>query len=79
MLHISLLFFSILLIYKYVSNAETFSTKLQEGYLVYECNDKCRCDKTCPNRILQNGIRIKLEVFKTEKKVTTIFVLINSK
>ncbi|AES92672.1 histone-lysine N-methyltransferase SUVR5-like protein [Medicago truncatula] len=41
---------------------------LEEGYLVYECNDKCRCDKTCPNRILQNGIRVKLEVFKTEKK-----------
>ncbi|KAK7263044.1 hypothetical protein RJT34_30628 [Clitoria ternatea] len=41
---------------------------LEEGYLVYECNQMCRCNKTCPNRILQNGIRVKLEVFKTEKK-----------
>ncbi|RDX66736.1 Histone-lysine N-methyltransferase SUVR5, partial [Mucuna pruriens] len=41
---------------------------LEEGYLVYECNQMCKCSKTCPNRILQNGIRVKLEVFKTEKK-----------
>nr|KYP45514.1 Histone-lysine N-methyltransferase SUVR5 [Cajanus cajan] len=30
---------------------------LEEGYLVYECNQMCKCYKTCPNRILQNGIR----------------------
>lgn len=41
---------------------------LEEGYLVYECNHMCRCNKSCPNRILQNGVRAKLEVFKTEKK-----------
>ncbi|XP_058760231.1 histone-lysine N-methyltransferase SUVR5-like isoform X1 [Vicia villosa] len=41
---------------------------LEEGYLVYECNHMCRCNKFCPNRILQNGVRVKLEVFKTEKK-----------
>ncbi|KAL2333658.1 hypothetical protein Fmac_014871 [Flemingia macrophylla] len=41
---------------------------LEEGYLVYECNQMCKCNKTCPNRILQNGIRVKLEVFKTENK-----------
>ncbi|XP_054823931.1 LOW QUALITY PROTEIN: histone-lysine N-methyltransferase SUVR5 [Prosopis cineraria] len=41
---------------------------LEEGYLVYECNHRCRCNNTCPNRILQNGVRVKLEVFKTEKK-----------
>jgi hypothetical protein len=29
----------------------------------------CSCSRTCPNRILQNGVRVKLEVFKTEKKV----------
>jgi hypothetical protein len=42
---------------------------LQEGYLVYECNHMCSFSRTCPNRILQNGVRVKLEVFKTEKKV----------
>ncbi|WCJ30996.1 Histone-lysine N-methyltransferase SUVR5 [Euphorbia peplus] len=41
---------------------------LEEGYLVYECNQMCSCSKTCPNRILQNGLRVKLEVFKTKNK-----------
>lgn len=41
---------------------------LEEGYLVYECNFMCSCTRACPNRVLQNGIRVKLEVFKTEKK-----------
>ncbi|CAN1164179.1 Histone-lysine N-methyltransferase SUVR5 [Linum perenne] len=41
---------------------------LEEGYLVYECNNMCSCNKTCPNRVLQNGVRARLEVFKTENK-----------
>ncbi|KAJ0754235.1 putative [histone H3]-lysine(4) N-trimethyltransferase transcription factor C2H2 family [Helianthus annuus] len=41
---------------------------LEEGYLVYECNMYCSCNKYCPNRVLQNGVRVKLEVFKTEGK-----------
>ncbi|KAK2987494.1 hypothetical protein RJ640_012153 [Escallonia rubra] len=41
---------------------------LEEGYLVYECNHQCRCTRTCQNRVLQNGVQAKLEVFKTEKK-----------
>lgn len=41
---------------------------LEEGYLVYECNQSCSCSRICPNRILQNGVRMKLEVFKTEEK-----------
>ncbi|KAJ4963447.1 hypothetical protein NE237_023386 [Protea cynaroides] len=41
---------------------------LEEGYLVYECNSMCSCDKTCQNRVLQNGVRVKLEVFKTKSK-----------
>ena len=45
---------------------------VQEGYLVYECNSMCSCNKTCPNRVLQNGIRVKLEVFKTDNKVTNL-------
>ncbi|CAI8584811.1 unnamed protein product [Vicia faba] len=40
---------------------------LKEGYSVYECNDMCRCSKTCQNRILQKGIQVKLEVFKTKE------------
>ncbi|KAL2552094.1 Histone-lysine N-methyltransferase SUVR5 [Forsythia ovata] len=41
---------------------------LEEGYLVYECNQRCCCSKTCQNRVLQNGVQLKLEIFKTEKK-----------
>ncbi|KAL8143743.1 hypothetical protein V2J09_016775 [Rumex salicifolius] len=41
---------------------------LEQGYPVYECNHLCSCSKSCPNRILQNGIQVKLEVFKTLKK-----------
>ncbi|XVE87235.1 hypothetical protein DITRI_Ditri18aG0100300 [Diplodiscus trichospermus] len=41
---------------------------LEEGYLVYECNIMCSCNGACPNRVLQNGVRVKLEVFKTENK-----------
>lgn len=46
------------------------SLSLQEGYLVYECNYSCGCSRSCQNRVLQNGVQIKLEVFKTEKKVS---------
>ncbi|GFZ18629.1 histone-lysine N-methyltransferase SUVR5 [Actinidia rufa] len=41
---------------------------LEEGYLVYECNYSCSCSRSCQNRVLQNGVQVKLEVFKTEKK-----------
>ncbi|KAE8686006.1 Histone-lysine N-methyltransferase SUVR5 [Hibiscus syriacus] len=41
---------------------------LEEGYLVYECNHMCSCNRACPNRVLQNGVQVKLEVFKTENK-----------
>lgn len=39
----------------------------------------CSCDGTCPNRVLQNGVRVKLEVFKTENKVMlSIFIIFES-
>ncbi|XP_002986381.2 histone-lysine N-methyltransferase SUVR5 [Selaginella moellendorffii] len=41
---------------------------LQEGYLVYECNTSCMCSEECPNRVLQRGVKVKLEVFKTRHK-----------
>lgn len=41
---------------------------LEEGYPIYECNKNCSCSESCPNRILQGGVKAKLEVFKTEKK-----------
>ncbi|KAI3857244.1 hypothetical protein MKW92_032649 [Papaver armeniacum] len=41
---------------------------LKEIYPVYECNSKCGCDKNCRNKIFQNGVKVKLEIFKTEIK-----------
>ncbi|KAF8377466.1 hypothetical protein HHK36_030844 [Tetracentron sinense] len=41
---------------------------LEKGYPVYECNSMCSCDRTCRNRVSQNGVQVKLEIFKTEKK-----------
>ncbi|XP_009776603.1 histone-lysine N-methyltransferase SUVR5 [Nicotiana sylvestris] len=41
---------------------------LEEGYLVYECNQWCSCSKSCQNRVLQNGLCVKLEIYKTETK-----------
>lgn len=45
---------------------------LQEGRLVYECNLSCLCSKGCQNRVLQNGVHVKLEVYKTRHKVHTM-------
>ncbi|KAG8059673.1 hypothetical protein GUJ93_ZPchr0002g23056 [Zizania palustris] len=41
---------------------------LQEGYPIYECNSSCTCDTSCQNRVLQRGLLVKLELFKTENK-----------
>lgn len=35
---------------------------------IYECNSKCRCDKRCVNRVAQNPLAVRLQVFKTEKR-----------
>ncbi|MCO5564344.1 hypothetical protein L7F22_018004 [Adiantum nelumboides] len=41
---------------------------LEEGYLVYECNSICHCHESCHNRVLQKGVQVKLEVYKTRHK-----------
>ncbi|XP_071831065.1 histone-lysine N-methyltransferase SETDB1-B-like isoform X2 [Apostichopus japonicus] len=35
---------------------------------VYECNHLCKCSSQCHNRVVQNGLQLRLQVFKTEKK-----------
>ncbi|XP_067933673.1 histone-lysine N-methyltransferase eggless-like [Watersipora subatra] len=35
---------------------------------VYECNSKCSCRKTCFNRVVQNTLSVRLQIFKTEKR-----------
>eukprot|EP00250_Pteridium_aquilinum_P014879 c22256_g1_i1 orf=87-4457(-) len=41
---------------------------LEEGFLVYECNSICSCHENCQNRVLQKGVQVKLEVYKTRHK-----------
>ncbi|PKA59214.1 Histone-lysine N-methyltransferase, H3 lysine-9, H3 lysine-27, H4 lysine-20 and cytosine specific SUVH2 [Apostasia shenzhenica] len=33
--------------------------------LVYECGAGCECSSSCPNRVTQNGLSYRLEVFRT--------------
>ena len=59
-----------------MSDTWIISLFVQEGYLVYECNYSCSCSRSCQNRVLQNGVQVKLEVFKTEKKVSFPVVVV---
>ncbi|KAK5638380.1 hypothetical protein RI129_012675 [Pyrocoelia pectoralis] len=35
---------------------------------IYECNSRCKCAATCLNRVVQNPLQLKLQVFKTINK-----------
>ena len=35
---------------------------------IFECNAKCKCDKRCSNRVVQNGISVRLQLFKASAK-----------
>ncbi|KAK8766690.1 hypothetical protein V5799_006530 [Amblyomma americanum] len=47
-----------------------FHRRLLEPHItgVYECNSQCHCSRRCFNRVVQNGLRSRLQVFKTEKR-----------
>jgi histone-lysine N-methyltransferase SUV39H len=38
------------------------------GTAIFECNNQCHCGRTCPNRVVQRGRRMPVEIFKTQKK-----------
>ncbi|NXP24255.1 SETMR methyltransferase, partial [Scytalopus superciliaris] len=35
---------------------------------VFECNALCRCGESCQNRLVQRGLRLRLQVFRTQRK-----------
>ncbi|KDR11107.1 Histone-lysine N-methyltransferase eggless, partial [Zootermopsis nevadensis] len=35
---------------------------------IYECNSRCKCSRTCLNRVAQQPLQLKLQVFKTENR-----------
>jgi histone-lysine N-methyltransferase SUV39H len=39
--------------------------KVEHGTPVYECNKRCTCDQSCPNRVVQKGRTVKLHIFRT--------------
>ena len=47
----------------------------QNTLVVNECNAKCSCSMDCPNRLVQRGRQIPLEIFKTENKGWGMFVV----
>ncbi|XP_015923380.2 histone-lysine N-methyltransferase SETDB1-B isoform X1 [Parasteatoda tepidariorum] len=44
--------------------------RLKESIItgIYECNVKCKCSASCGNRVVQNGLQVRLQMFKTERK-----------
>ncbi|XP_072309540.1 histone-lysine N-methyltransferase EHMT1-like isoform X1 [Eucyclogobius newberryi] len=40
----------------------------EEPPLIFECNHACSCWRTCKNRVVQNGLRVRMELFRTQKK-----------
>ncbi|KAG7320853.1 hypothetical protein KOW79_015268 [Hemibagrus wyckioides] len=39
----------------------------EEPPFIFECNHACSCWRTCKNRVVQNGLRIRLQLFRTQK------------
>lgn len=51
-------------------NAGYLFRRLREPAItgVYECNARCKCSYKCYNRVAQNGLTHRLQVFKTDRK-----------
>lgn len=46
--------------------ARNGALRLPPGHGIFECNTKCKCSADCPNRVVQNGRRFKLSIFRTD-------------
>uniref|UniRef100_A0A8C9W6B9 [histone H3]-lysine(4) N-trimethyltransferase n=1 Tax=Scleropages formosus TaxID=113540 RepID=A0A8C9W6B9_SCLFO len=45
------------------------SLPLSLPFRVYECNKRCRCNpQMCTNRLVQHGLQVRLQLFKTQNK-----------
>lgn len=38
------------------------------GTAIFECNNRCDCDDSCPNRVVQRGRRVRLCIYRTPNK-----------
>jgi len=39
---------------------------LESRLVLYECHDSCACSKNCSNRIVEQGRKVPLEIFRTD-------------
>merc|ERR1711874_865505 len=44
---------------------------------IYECNSRCKCKSTCLNRVAQQPLRQKVQIFKTVKRGWGIRTLVD--
>lgn len=51
--------------FAYRTKNHTMCLRIPMGVPIYECNSKCACPPDCPNRIVQQGRKHKLNIFKT--------------
>lgn len=42
---------------------------------IYECNEFCKCDCRCPNRVVQNGLQFRLRIERTKEKGWGVYTL----
>lgn len=51
-------------------NAGYYYKRLHDPLItgVYECNSRCKCSSSCVNRVVQEGLKVQLQVFKTERR-----------
>lgn len=47
-------------------------------FSVFECNSRCRCDSRCRNRVVQHGLTLRLQVFKTDSRLVFIICYFTS-
>ncbi|XP_074871306.1 histone-lysine N-methyltransferase EHMT1 isoform X2 [Carettochelys insculpta] len=40
---------------------------MSEPPLIFECNHACSCWRNCRNRVVQNGLRVRLQLYRTQK------------
>jgi euchromatic histone-lysine N-methyltransferase len=44
-------------------------TVVSDPPMIFECNPTCKCNAlTCKNRVVQRGIRVRLQLYKTKLK-----------
>ena len=41
---------------------------LESRHMIYECNDNCECHEVCKSRVVRNGRKVPLEIFKTTNR-----------